>query len=152
MKDPLDFETQTLDLGDMPRRRGRPPTDKAMTNAQRQQVFRERKQKALHNDIFSAKEEINRLRRELELAQLATGSAQSNSTGMAWHMQYKLKGWKTWSTSTMATPEDEAQAIRLVIEKTEKEKALSGGGTRWRVMRTDGVMFDPIDCTLNLKK
>ncbi|MCL6693511.1 hypothetical protein M8R19_33060, partial [Pseudomonas sp. R3.Fl] len=42
MIDPKDNSTQPLDLGEAKRRRGRPSTGKAMSNAERQRAYRER--------------------------------------------------------------------------------------------------------------
>lgn len=42
MKQAADKSTAELDLGDVPRRPGRPVTGKAMTNAERQKAYRER--------------------------------------------------------------------------------------------------------------
>lgn len=42
MIDAKDQGTQSLDLGDAPKRRGRPSTGKALSNADRQRAYRER--------------------------------------------------------------------------------------------------------------
>ena len=49
MIDAKDQGTQPLDLGDAPKRRGRPSTGNAMSNADRQRAYRER-QKAQRNE------------------------------------------------------------------------------------------------------
>jgi hypothetical protein len=50
MIDAKDQGTQSLDLGDAPKRRGRPSTGKALSNADRQRAYRER-QRAQRNEI-----------------------------------------------------------------------------------------------------
>lgn len=49
MIDNQDKQTQTLDLGPAPKRRGRPAKEKALSNAERQRLYRER-QKAQRNE------------------------------------------------------------------------------------------------------
>ena len=49
MIDANDKQTQPLDLGEQPKRKGRPATGKALSNAERQRLWRER-QKAQRND------------------------------------------------------------------------------------------------------
>lgn len=49
MIDANDKATQALDLGEQPKRRGRPATGKALSNADRQRAYRER-QKAQRNE------------------------------------------------------------------------------------------------------
>lgn len=61
MIDNQDKQTLSLDLGEEPKRRGRPATGSAMTNAERQRLYRER-QKAQRNENANA-EEVERLRK-----------------------------------------------------------------------------------------
>ena len=49
MIDNQDKQTQPLDLGEQPKRKGRPATGQALSNAERQRLWRER-QKAQRND------------------------------------------------------------------------------------------------------
>ncbi len=59
MIDTNDKSTQALDLGEQPKRRGRPATGSAMSNADRQRAYRER-QKAQHNEKANS-EDVERL-------------------------------------------------------------------------------------------
>ena len=56
MIDANDKATQALDLGEQKKRRGRPATGKAMTNAERQRAYRERKKAAARYIEERAKE------------------------------------------------------------------------------------------------
>lgn len=55
MIDTNDKSTQALDLGAEPKRRGRPTTGKALSNADRQRAYRER-QKAQRNENANSKD------------------------------------------------------------------------------------------------
>ncbi|GAD64741.1 eIF2A family protein [Aquipseudomonas alcaligenes] len=59
MIDTNDKATQALDLGEQPKRRGRPATGSAMSNADRQRAYRER-QKAQRNEKANS-EDVERL-------------------------------------------------------------------------------------------
>ena len=73
MIDTNDKTTQALDLGEQPKRRGRPVTGKAVSNAERQRAYRERKSNAIYNqtqdlyaDLEEAKERIKQLEKLLK--------------------------------------------------------------------------------------
>lgn len=74
MIDPADKQTQPLPLDEQPakKRRGRPTTGKAMTPAEKQRAYRERK-KALDNDI-AKRRQAGKLT-ELEATRLALEEA-----------------------------------------------------------------------------
>ena len=61
-----------------------------------------------------------------------------------WRMQYKLKGWRTWSTSSShaGVPMSDEQAMQELRDIL----TVRGAGTRWRAIRADGLVYDPVDC------
>ena len=65
MIDNQDKQTQPLDLGPAPKRRGRPAKQNALSNAERQRLYRER-QKAQHNEN-SKSEDVERLTKNFRL-------------------------------------------------------------------------------------
>jgi len=106
MIDQNDTQTQTLDLGETKRRRGRPATGNAQSNADRQKAYRER-QKAQRNEkggytreqVQQAVQEyqdiIGKLQKEIESLK-----AQLQEESEKWVVQRKSIRTGRWKTLT----------------------------------------------------
>ncbi|WP_156060096.1 hypothetical protein [Pseudomonas sp. AAC] len=138
MKQPGDNDTLELDLGEARRRRGRPSTGKAMTNAERQRAYRERA-KAQRNEkddaalisalnrcdelaskLGRANDRIKHLEGEVKRlkSEMTSRNEKSEKPGKAWTLQGRSGSGK-WSNLACGMDREEAsrQLDRVIDNK-----------------------------------
>ncbi len=166
MIDNQDKQTQPLDLGPAPKRRGRPAKENALSNAERQRLYRER-QKAQRNGkqipqaaaeaaLITAIERADDLASKLgrandRIKELETQLAQRNektSTKSApgegiWTPRFKVKGSRTWVN---CDPQVDFEGVPWSYENTKKhvqEMQAMQKSITWQAVRDDGLIYDP---------
>ena len=160
MIDPKDNSTQPLDLGEAKRRRGRPSTGKAMSNAERQRAYRER-QKTQRNENDDAKR-VRALEKELAeikamyqlrsdqlddriaevqrlKAELTSRNEKANPLNAAAELiQYHAQSWDTrsrkWKTIGEKNPDNEPFDNWRDAEKFVKDLLKAGSALRYRIV------------------
>lgn len=165
MIDHLDKKTQSLPL-EPKRGRGRPANGQALSNAERQRLYRER-QKAKHNEkpatgptweearalaaqIDSTTEELNQAKArvgELE-TQLAQRNEKTSKASPApeqgvWTVRFKVKRSRTW---VMCEPQIDFEGKPWSYEETREHvnrMAKSHPDHTWQAVRNDGLIYDP---------
>ena len=116
MIDTNDKTTQALDLGAEPKRRGRPSTGNAMTNAERQKAYRERMKERDSQALESA--EIEQLKRGFYIECL----------------EPKCRKWKKWSQHEAMSLYAAEATIRSLELAEDAAKEAGLGGSRYRIM------------------
>lgn len=149
MIDTNDKATQALDLGEQPKRRGRPATGKALSNAERQRAYRERqKEQRNENDnseLFKLIEEAKKQEQYwMERAlQAEKKLAQRNAViedEQIWFAEFKMKGERKWSTCDDVPLVGAERARRHIVAMAEAEKH----GTKWRAKnQVTKVIYEP---------
>lgn len=164
MIDAKDQAPQSLDLGDAPKRRGRPSTGKALSNADRQRAYRER-QKAQRNEKGAGPEwddvrkltryiddlseqlaeAINRAQaaeakvKELE-KELASRNEKEITDGKlpgTWVVERKERSAKNWKKSG-GVPESSFDAAKGSVDYMQFTSG-TGQDQNWRARCTDGT-------------
>jgi predicted nuclease with TOPRIM domain len=159
MIDPKDNSNQPLDLGEVKRRRGRPSTGKAMTNAERQRAYRERA-KAQRNEkddaalisalnrcdelaskLGRANDRIKDLEGEVQRlkAELTSRNEKANPLNAAAELiQYHAQSWDTrsrkWKTIGETNPDNEPFDNWRDAEKFVKDLLKAGSTLRYRIV------------------
>lgn len=156
MIDPAEQQTQALPLDEQPakRKRGRPATGKAMTPAEKQRAYRERKKgnvtetkdqaeyiERLLAEIDALSKETRRLRVELKSQKAVTKSAPGDGI---WTPRFKVKGSRTWVNCHRQV---DFEGVPWSYEDTKKHiqemQEMSKGRTTWQAVRNDGLIYDP---------
>lgn len=158
MIDPADQQTQALPLEEKPakKRRGRPATGKAMTPAEKQRAYRERKKASTGNvtenkdqaeyierllaEIEALSKETRRLRVELKSQKTVTKSAPGEGI---WTPRFKVKGSRTWVNCDRQV---DFEGVPWSYEDTKKhvrEMQAMQKNVTWQAVRDDGLIYDP---------
>lgn len=113
MKDQTDKQTAELPLnGNVPKKRGRPKTGKALSNAEKQRAYRER-QKTLRCETG----EIEQLKRGYFIECL----------------EPRCKKWKRWSQHDAMSLYAAERLIRCLEGAEEAAKSAGIGGNKYRI-------------------
>lgn len=132
MIDNQDKQTQPLDLGPAPKRRGRPAKQNALSNAERQRLYRER-QKAQRNE----KQESHKVPYE-EVVSIAQelGERCKKAEARVKELEAELTRWKKAAELTQRNenPSRLNEGMRKLVQDMH-EVADAIEGSTWRIQR-----------------
>lgn len=138
MIDKQDKQTQPLDLGPAPKRRGRPTKEKALSNAERQRLYRER-QKEKRNEN-SKSEDVERLTKNFrkvhgEMERLKVQAVEKDLKIAQLEKQIELlKAELKKKTQRNEKPSRLNEGMRKIIQDVH-EIADAIQGSTWRIQR-----------------